>query len=58
MFARIGAHGSCRATAWGAGMKVSVIVTTYNWPQALRLVLQGLARQTRLPEEVIVADDG
>ena len=58
MFVRIGAHGSCRAPAWGAGMKVSVIVTTYNWPQALRLVLQGLARQTRLPEEVIVADDG
>lgn len=39
-------------------MKVSVVVTTYNWPQALRLVLQGLARQTRLPDEVIVADDG
>jgi glycosyltransferase involved in cell wall biosynthesis len=39
-------------------MKVSVIVTTYNWPQALDLVLRGLARQTRLPDEVIVADDG
>jgi GT2 family glycosyltransferase len=39
-------------------MKVSVIVTTYNWPEALRLVLRGLARQTRPPEEVIVADDG
>ncbi len=39
-------------------MKVSVIVTTYNWPRALRLVLRGLARQSRLPDEVIVADDG
>lgn len=39
-------------------MNVSIIVTTYNWPQALRLVLRALARQTRLPEEVIVADDG
>jgi len=39
-------------------MNVSVIVTTYNWPQALQLVLRGLARQTRLPDEVIVADDG
>jgi len=39
-------------------MNVSAIVTTYNWPQALRLVLKGLARQSRLPDEVIVADDG
>lgn len=37
---------------------VSVVVTTYNWPEALEKVLQGLARQTRLPDEVIVADDG
>ena len=39
-------------------MDVSVIVTTYNWPQALQLVLAALARQSRLPDEVIVADDG
>lgn len=39
-------------------MDVSVIVTTYNWPQALALVLKALARQSRLPAEVIVADDG
>lgn len=37
---------------------VSVVVTTYNWPQALEKVLQGLARQRHLPAEVIVADDG
>lgn len=39
-------------------MKVSVIVLTYNWPEALALVLCSLAGQTRLPDEVIVADDG
>lgn len=39
-------------------MSCSVVVTTYNWPQALGLVLAGLARQRVLPGEVIVADDG
>lgn len=39
-------------------MKVSAIVLTYNWPEALACVLAGLAAQTRLPDEVIVADDG
>src|ERR1700761_44165 len=39
-------------------LKVSVILLTYNWPQALERMLEGLARQTQLPYEVIVADDG
>ena len=39
-------------------MKVSVIVTTYNRPGALVRVLDGLLAQTRLPDEIIVADDG
>ena len=39
-------------------MKVSLIITTYNWPEALRLSLMSAARQTQLPDEVIVADDG
>ncbi|WP_343214794.1 glycosyltransferase family 2 protein [Dyella sp. RRB7] len=38
--------------------RVSVVVLTYNWPAALERVLEGLARQTELPCEVIVADDG
>jgi glycosyltransferase involved in cell wall biosynthesis len=38
--------------------KVSVIVTTFNRPDALHLVLSALAQQTQLPDEVIVADDG
>lgn len=37
---------------------ISVIVTTYNWPAALDLVLDSLAHQQGGPYEVIVADDG
>jgi glycosyltransferase involved in cell wall biosynthesis len=37
---------------------ISVIVTTYNRPDALRLVLLGLNQQTQLPNQVIIADDG
>jgi glycosyltransferase involved in cell wall biosynthesis len=39
-------------------LTVSVIVTTYNNPRALGLVLAGLARQTRPPQELLIADDG
>lgn len=39
-------------------MNVSVVLLTYNWPQALDVVLGSLAVQDRLPDEVIVADDG
>jgi glycosyltransferase involved in cell wall biosynthesis len=38
--------------------RISLIVTTYEWPAALRLVLDSVAAQSRLPDEVIVADDG
>lgn len=36
----------------------SLIVATYNWPQALRLCLASVREQKQLPAEVIVADDG
>lgn len=39
-------------------MKTSLIVLTYNWPAALRRVLESIAAQRTLPDEVIVADDG
>ena len=39
-------------------MKVSLIITTYNWPEALELCLLSILDQNRLPDEVIVADDG
>ncbi len=39
-------------------MTVSVIVTTYNRPDALIKVMNGLAHQTHAVDEVIIADDG
>jgi GT2 family glycosyltransferase len=39
-------------------IKTSLIVTTYNWPEALELVLSSLKHQSILPNEVIIADDG
>ena len=39
-------------------MKLSLIITTYNWPEALLLVLESIKRQTIVPFEVIIADDG
>ena len=39
-------------------LKVSLIITTYNWPEALRAVLNSVKMQLELPHEVIIADDG
>ena len=38
--------------------KVTLVITTYNWPEALELVLQSVQQQSVLPDEVIIADDG
>ncbi len=37
---------------------VSLVITTYNWPAALELTLRSAARQSVMPDEIIVADDG
>ena len=37
---------------------ISIIVSTYNRPEALSLCLKSLAVQTKLPNEIIVGDDG
>lgn len=37
---------------------MSLLVATYNWPQALALVLAAVRQQTMLPQEVLIADDG
>lgn len=37
---------------------VAVMVSTYNWKEALALSLHSLSGQSRPPDEVIVADDG
>src|SRR3546814_319958 len=36
----------------------SLIVSTYNWPEALTCCLNSIAAQTVLPTEIIIADDG
>ncbi|MFT4611933.1 MAG: glycosyltransferase involved in cell wall biosynthesis [Glaciecola sp.] len=36
----------------------TLVMPTYNWVQALELVLLSLKNQTQLPDEVIIADDG
>lgn len=38
--------------------KCSLVTPTYNWPQALELLLLSIKQQTVLPNEVIIADDG
>jgi len=35
-----------------------LIITSYNWPSALRLVLESVSKQTVAPDYVLVADDG
>ncbi|EJW97477.1 lipooligosaccharide biosynthesis glycosyltransferase, partial [gut metagenome] len=37
---------------------ISLIVSTYNWPQALNLCLQSILAQSILPDEIVIADDG
>ena len=39
-------------------MRVSLIISTYNWPKSLILVLKSIENQTIFPEEVVIADDG
>jgi GT2 family glycosyltransferase len=41
-----------------ANPRITLIITTYNWPAALDLTLRSVARQSMQPDEIIVADDG
>jgi len=36
----------------------SLVIATYNWPQALRVVLESVRAQRAPPTEVVIADDG
>jgi glycosyltransferase involved in cell wall biosynthesis len=36
----------------------SLLISTYNWPEALELVFESILVQTVLPDEIIIADDG
>jgi len=37
---------------------VTLLISTYNWPEALELVLLSVQAQTRIPDEIAIADDG
>jgi glycosyltransferase involved in cell wall biosynthesis len=39
-------------------LNVSLIITTYNWPEALAIVLHSVLQQTYPSFQVVVADDG
>lgn len=39
-------------------MKISLIISTYNSPERLRITLDSVLNQSRLPDEVVIADDG
>jgi glycosyltransferase involved in cell wall biosynthesis len=39
-------------------LTVGILVSTYNWPEALESILLSILRQTHLPDEIMVADDG
>jgi len=36
----------------------SILISTYNWPQALDLCLKSVLRQSVLPDEIVIADNG
>ena len=37
---------------------VSILITTYNWKEALEKVLLSVLNQSLMPKEVVIADDG
>lgn len=39
-------------------MKTALLISTYNWVEALDLVLKSVSEQTQLPDEILIADDG
>lgn len=42
----------------GTDINVAILISTYNWKSALNLVLQSVLKQTVLPNEILIADDG
>jgi glycosyltransferase involved in cell wall biosynthesis len=39
-------------------LKVCLLIATYNNPAALRKVMAGVLQQNRLPDEIVIAEDG
>lgn len=52
------------SAGWGHGrlyferMRVSLIISTYNRPETLRVCLDSVFHQTYKPDEIIIGDDG
>ena len=36
----------------------TLIIATYNWPEALELILLSIIKQIKIPDEIIISDDG
>ncbi len=36
----------------------SLVIATYNWPEALELCLLSVLEQKKMPDEIVIADDG
>lgn len=39
-------------------MKTALLISTYNWPEALDLVIKSVLEQSTFPNEILIADDG
>lgn len=39
-------------------MRTALLISTYNWPESLELVLKSALAQSKLPSEILIADDG
>ena len=39
-------------------MKVAIILSTYNWPEALNACLRSIGKQSIQPDQVLIGDDG
>lgn len=39
-------------------MKTALLISTYNWKEALDLIFKSILLQTQMPDEIIIADDG
>lgn len=39
-------------------MKTALLISTYNWPEALELTLKSVLNQSKTVDEVLIADDG
>ena len=41
-----------------SNLNASLVISTYNWAEALQLVLKSVLNQNVMPIEIIIADDG